>query len=964
MSKVNNIGGIFVAALVTAPTMLVLPTNGWAQSIEEITVTTRRKTESLQDVPLAITVIGSEEIERQNINSLADIANLDPSVGFDTSYGPADTRVAIRGLSNTRGRSNVAFLIDGIDVTTENVIAAGSGLLANQRLLSDVERIEIVKGPQSALFGRAAFAGAISYTTKEPSDVFEGSVRADVGDYGNQQYSGFISTPLGDTQGIRFDGVVWSADGYYQNETTGADIGGGEGYGISGTYVWEPSDVFKAKVRSSYSDDNYAVTPNYQVKQTRLAPIPPQAYASTADGGAGLGIPLFGGNAGTRLSMWRPYCPEVNPLPADQVVLGQSNTAVYANTGAPGICLPESMGSYKGNEIRFDTSPSNKGVDNEGTKQELLRLTLNLNWDLPYGTVTYAGGWTSADSSTALDQDYQFDPVNHQQGTYSTETNQLSNEIRFASAWEGPIQITTGFLQWDERRRTKDQNFIIGCVRSGDTSGNPNIQGPITLDVAGGCDGSSPPFFETFFGELRTGTVFDWGIDDFWRTLYNQYTPGIGPGSQESAYIPPTYWKAKTDHKSIYASVDWEISEKWKATIEDRYVEETFQLKKPNQSSCTLLAIGTGATFGGAWIEGETQDEYYGEEWEQRCTWQEGGRGAPGGGEPGRQLAANSINSWAYIEGTIKSKYHTPKVTMNFYPTDQALVYGSVGAAQKPGGINQLSGGGSAETIASATFLPEKMIAYEFGAKTSWEAAGTLQANGAVFFQDYTDKQISTQQLDASGQLRPLISNAGGAEVWGFELETTWLPEMIDGLTLQAAYTLLNAKYTQWEVTTGSEYNVARAGQCRVVPNPAGGPTDLCAINFVGNQLERSPENAFVGQFNYTRSFGNTGMEWFVEGNTSFQDERYLDPENTVTFDAYWLTDLRLGLVADNWDALVFVDNVFADDTIKTGGSGPDFGPQVRELGFLAGFGVGHYFATAPDPRVIGVRASYQFGGT
>ena len=97
------------------------------------------------------------------------------------------------------------------------------------------------------------------------------------------------------------------------------------------------------------------------------------------------------------------------------------------------------------------------------------------------------------------------------------------------------------------------------------------------------------------------------------------------------------------------------------------------------------------------------------------------------------------------------------------------------------------------------------------------------------------------------------------------------------------------------------------------MPNPAGGATGLCAINFVGNQLERSPENAFVGQFNYTRGFGNTGMEWFVEGNTSFQDERYLDPENTTTFDAYWLTDLRLGLIADKWDALIFVDNVFAD---------------------------------------------------
>jgi iron complex outermembrane receptor protein len=960
MSKVNNIAGIVVAALVTAPTMLVLPTNGWAQSIEEITVTTRRKTESLQDVPLAITVIGAEEIERQGINSLKDIANLDPSVGFDTSYGPADTRVAIRGLSNTRGRSNVAFLIDGIDVTTENVIAAGSGLLANQRLLSDVERIEIVKGPQSALFGRAAFAGAISYTTKEPSDVLEGNVRADVGEYGNQQYSGFVSTPMGDTQGIRFDGVVWSADGYYQNETTGMDIGGGEGYGLSGTYVWEPSDVFKAKIRSSYSDDHYDVTPNYPVQQTRFAPIPAQVYTPIADGGAGLGIPLFG-SAGTRLSMWRPYCPDVIPLPATGA-LGQTDTAIYNNVGSPGICLPESMGSYGNNEIRFDTSPSNNGVDNAGTDQELLRLTLNLYWDLPYGTVTYAGGWTSADSSTSLDQDYQFDTINHQQGDYATETNQLSNEIRFASAWEGPVQLTTGFLQWDERRRTKDQNFIIGCVRSGLTSGDPNVQGSITLNAAGGCDGASPNPLATNFTELRQGTVFDWGIPEFWRTVYNQYAPGIGPGSQETAEIAPTYWKAKTDHKSIYAAVDWDISEKWKATIEDRYVEETFQLKKPNQSSCTLLAIGTGQQFGGAWIEGQSLDNYYGGDFEQRCSWEESGRGAVGGGvNPNAQL--RDPNSWAYIEGTVTSKYHTPKVTVNFYPNDEALVYGSVGWAQKPAGINQLSGGGSAETIESASFLPEKMIAYEFGAKTTWEAAGTLQANSAVFFQDYTDKQISTQVLDASGQLRPVISNAGGAEVWGFELETTWLPEFVDGLTLQAAYTLLNAKYTNWNIQTKSEYNIARTGQCRVVPDPSDPAARTCAIDLVGNQLERSPENAFVGQFNYTRGFGTTGMEWFVEGNTSFQDERYLDPENTVSFDAYWLTDLRLGLIADRWDALVYVDNVFADDTIKTGGSGPDFAVQVRELGFLAGFGVGHYFATAPDPRVVGVRASYRFGG-
>jgi len=182
-------------------------------------------------------------------------------------------------------------------------------------------------------------------------------------------------------------------------------------------------------------------------------------------------------------------------------------------------------------------------------------------------------------------------------------------------------------------------------------------------------------------------------------------------------------------------------------------------------------------------------------------------------------------------------------------------------------------------------------------------------------------------------------------------------------LTLQASYTFLNAKYTEWQVDVRSENNIARTGQCEVVTNPENPAGRLCRINFAGNGLERSPDNAFVGQANYTRALGNTGMEWFVEGNTQFQDSRFLDPENSIEFEPYWLTDMRLGLLADRWDALIYVDNVFDDDTIKTGGSGPDFGPQIRELGFLAGFGVNHYFATAPDPRVIGVRANYRFGG-
>jgi outer membrane receptor protein involved in Fe transport len=102
-------------------------------------------------------------------------------------------------------------------------------------------------------------------------------------------------------------------------------------------------------------------------------------------------------------------------------------------------------------------------------------------------------------------------------------------------------------------------------------------------------------------------------------------------------------------------------------------------------------------------------------------------------------------------------------------------------------------------------------------------------------------------------------------------------------------------------------------------------------------------------------------LDWFAGTNVSWQDERFLDEENVTAADAYWMVDARLGLEGDRWSALVYLDNVFDDDTILTGGPGPDFGQQIVETGFLAGFGVSNIFGVLPDPRTFGVRLSYTF---
>jgi iron complex outermembrane receptor protein len=240
-----RISGKFIAVFMAFVALLIVgPTLSWAQT-EEIIVTTRRRAENLQEVPIAVKAIGAEQIQLQGINSLEDVVNLDPSVSFQTGYNAADVRVAIRGLSPTRGRANVAFLIDGIDITSENTIAAGSGLLANRRLLNDVERIEIVKGTQNALYGRSAFTGAISYTTKEPGDEFESNVRIDASNYGLIDISGAIGGPvqgLEDVLGLRLNGVYWTDGGFYTNSVSGESVGSGEGFGGALVGVWTPGD--------------------------------------------------------------------------------------------------------------------------------------------------------------------------------------------------------------------------------------------------------------------------------------------------------------------------------------------------------------------------------------------------------------------------------------------------------------------------------------------------------------------------------------------------------------------------------------------------------------------------------------------------------------------------------------------------------------------------------------------------
>jgi iron complex outermembrane receptor protein len=186
-----------------------------AAEIEEIVVTARKRSESLQEVPIAITAFTERTIEQAGIERPNDFITLMPNVTIVDAANVGDTQVSIRGIVSTRdAESTFAYVVDGVLNTNPNAF--------NEELV-DIQQIEVLKGPQGALYGRNAVAGAILVTTKPPSDEASGKVKLSVGSQGIVKYTGTYSGPLSDTLSGSVSYSHREQEGHYENAFTGRD---------------------------------------------------------------------------------------------------------------------------------------------------------------------------------------------------------------------------------------------------------------------------------------------------------------------------------------------------------------------------------------------------------------------------------------------------------------------------------------------------------------------------------------------------------------------------------------------------------------------------------------------------------------------------------------------------------------------------------------------------------------------
>lgn len=213
----------------------------------EIVVTARKREEILQEVPLAITAFTARQIEDAGIDNIEDVARLTPGFTFTPLFGGNQSTPVIRGLSTTIGEANVGFFVDGV--------YQSSRLVMDSLLGDDIARIEVVKGPQSALYGRNTFGGAINYITRSPTNAFTGRVQATVGNYEQRELRGSLSGPLIDN--VLFfsaGGSIVHNGGFYQNTLTGNDLDNYTSRVVTGGLEFRPSAGFRVRLRAGYED--------------------------------------------------------------------------------------------------------------------------------------------------------------------------------------------------------------------------------------------------------------------------------------------------------------------------------------------------------------------------------------------------------------------------------------------------------------------------------------------------------------------------------------------------------------------------------------------------------------------------------------------------------------------------------------------------------------------------------------
>ncbi len=883
----------------------------------DIVITATRRSERLSNVPIAVSAVGQAALQNSGATDIRQMTQLAPSLLISSTGSEANASARIRGIGtvgdNPGLESSVAVFIDGVYRSR-----TGSGL----NDLGEVDRIEVLRGPQGTLAGRNASAGTINILTKLPSYQFGGYGDATYGNYNNIRIAGGLTGPIiKDKLAFRLDGVFGKRDGYYYDVINQTDYNDRNRYFVRGQLLFEPSSDVSVRLIGDYTRrDEKCCGAVYIDTREKIDPTP--------------GVPGdFAINpAGNRIQ---------------QVM--QSMGAVFPSQGDPyNRRIANTLGR----------AYSNITKDYGGSGQ--------IDANLGFAQLTSITAYREYKSGGAADIDYGNLDIGYRadDGNSYRQFHTFSQEVRLnGSLFNDKLDwLIGGYFSKEDLVVADNLKFgtqygafaacrIVATVSPIAALRNPNAPGCLgTTPVAafGGATGRQA--FGANFGQLAQPIL---GMIDRLSALNNL-------GDQRSTY----YQDSK--NYAFFTHNIFKVTDKLSITGGLRYTHEQKDFHADFNNNNTLCpaqqATGSQVFAGIAGAPGLTAaqraqlNQIVGGIVTLTCT--------------GNSTSA--LNALDLNDGFKEGEFSGTGI-VSYKPRTDTLLYASYSRGYKAGGYNLDRSDLTANVFAAPTnasasrlrFDPETVNAYEVGLKFT---SSDFTFNVAGFRQEFKNFQLNTfngtnfivqniSSCDTSlnGGDRDASAATGactgdvkyGVQSQGFELEAGLFP--VRNVAVSLGYTFVDTKFKD-----------------NLVGSETGEALDPALFLLSGNNVSNAPKHTVTASTTWTPDLGSSGITglFYLDGRMTSDYNTGSDLFTEKTQDGFFLMNARVGIrgPAQKWAIELWAQNLLDTDYQQVGFNAPFQGAgnldQVKAFG-----GVGNQIFTSylAEPRTYGLTLRTRF---
>jgi iron complex outermembrane recepter protein len=769
---------------------------------DDIIVTAQRRAETLQSVPIAVSAFTGEALERQQIENASDLQLSLPNVTF-TKTNFTSSSFTIRGIGD---------LCTGFSCDTATGIHVNDMPLLSTRLFEteyfDLERLEVLRGPQGTLFGRNATSGVVNFITARPNlNAFGAQASAEYGNFDAVRLTGVINAPITDTIGVRLAGFYLKRDGYTRNLFDDSRIDDREVYGLRGTIRFQPTENTTLDLIGYYfrEDDNRSRIQKQLCHRDPtgvLGCLPDDLRNETLNGNATLAATL------TSRELFTLVNPGLAPL-ALSSVYGQD---VFFG----GIAVPEDLRT-----VNLDFKPTYFA--------EELHLMGRLEQQLgEQFSITVTGGYTEAEVDSRTD--YNLSIGNSLAGNSGLATLAFISQAPgspFARARQALIPNgPAGGVCTSETN--KNYQGIFGGQVNRCTPGSTDYDRSQSNSRQYSIEAHLDSDFDGPVNFLLGGIYVDQKFEDsnyYVASFGLDYAAGIlgGAATGGAAFLASPFFNSEVDLFTIksyglFGEAYYEPNDKLKFTAGIRYSND----KKRQRARVPLLEFPVPYGFTGDIFTSPLR-----------------GIADSDSDTPGVQpydADPTDADLDNFDEKRVGFDEFTGRLVADYQIGPASLVYASYSRGYKSGGINPPL---DPTFQVPTTFVPEIVNAFEIGSKNTF-FDGVLRLNLSAFYYEYKDLQLSRIVARTS------VNDNTDAEIYGVEAEAVVRAGRDTLLNLSAGYLHTKIKDLQLvdprDVSGGRSDTViikdlGNGSNCAVIPNTAGNALGANTFVTVSNSI-------------------------------------------------------------------------------------------------------------------------------